>query len=166
VRYPCPMPTRYARLPLPAFLAALDTWRARPAPEEREGLSAALAFLLERTGFAGAALDLDAPPLAPVSLAAGSLAPGAKRPAREDEVAELPLLTQATANALGEIRIDGEPLDAPTAIGLVKLDGADTVLMHRLIGDGSWQIGARVEAVMRATATGSILDIEGFSASG
>ena len=67
---------------------------------------------------------------------------------------------------VGHVGIDGEPLDAPTAIGLVKLDGADTVLMHRLIGDGSWQIGARVEAVMRATATGSILDIEGFSASG
>ena len=47
-------------------------------------------------------------------------------------------------------------------IGLVKLDGADTVLMHRLLGNGPWQIGARVETVVSAERTGSILDVEGF----
>jgi len=62
----------------------------------------------------------------------------------------------------GYVGIDGEPLDTSIAIGLVKLDGADTVLMHRLLGDGPWQIGARVEAVVSAERTGSILDVEGF----
>ena len=62
----------------------------------------------------------------------------------------------------GYVGIDGEPLDQPVAIGLVKLDSADTVLMHRLIGDGLWQIGARVEVVVAAERAGSILDVEGF----
>ncbi len=45
------------------------------------------------------------------------------------------------------------------------LDGADTALVHRLLGDGeSWVAGARVEARFRSQRTGSILDIEGFAA--
>jgi uncharacterized OB-fold protein len=46
----------------------------------------------------------------------------------------------------------------------VGLDDADTVMMHRLVGDGPWQIGARVVAVIRQERTGSIMDIEGFRA--
>ena len=63
---------------------------------------------------------------------------------------------------LGHVGIDGEPLDEPRTIGLVKLDGADTVLLHSLIGDGPWQIGVRVDGVVRDERTGSITDIEGF----
>jgi uncharacterized OB-fold protein len=66
---------------------------------------------------------------------------------------------------VGHVGIDGEPLDEPTTIGLVRLDGADTVLMHRLVGDGPWEIGSRVEAVINGTRTGSILDVTGFSIS-
>jgi uncharacterized OB-fold protein len=60
------------------------------------------------------------------------------------------------------VGIDGESLDHPITIGLVKLDGADTVLMHRLLGDGTWRIGARAEVVVTTERTGSILDVEGF----
>jgi uncharacterized OB-fold protein len=63
---------------------------------------------------------------------------------------------------VGHVGIDGEPLDEPVAIGLVRLDGSDTVLMHRLIGDGPWEIGSRVEAVVKPEREGSILDVEGF----
>jgi uncharacterized OB-fold protein len=63
---------------------------------------------------------------------------------------------------IGYVGIDGEPLEGPVTIGLVKLDNADTVLMHRLLGDGPWEIGTRVEAVMKSERTGSILDVEGF----
>jgi uncharacterized protein len=62
----------------------------------------------------------------------------------------------------GYVGIDGEPLDEPITIGLVKLDNADTMLMHFLVGGTPWQIGARVEAAVKTTRTGSILDIEGF----
>jgi uncharacterized protein len=65
----------------------------------------------------------------------------------------------------GYVGIDGEPLDQPISIGLVKLDSADTVLMHRLIGDGPWRIGSRVDAVINGARTGSILDLAGFSTS-
>ena len=64
---------------------------------------------------------------------------------------------------VGHVGIDGEPLDEPIALGLVRLQGADTVLMHRLIGDGPWEIGTRVEAVIRADRSGSILDLDGFA---
>jgi uncharacterized OB-fold protein len=65
---------------------------------------------------------------------------------------------------VGHVDIDGEPLETPITIGLVKCDRADTVLMHRLLGDRPWQIGQRVEAVLRLAdeRTASILDIEGF----
>jgi uncharacterized OB-fold protein len=62
----------------------------------------------------------------------------------------------------GSVGIDGEPLDQPVEIGLVKLDRADTVLMHRLLGEGPWEIGMRVEAVVSTERGGSILDMEGF----
>ena len=63
---------------------------------------------------------------------------------------------------IGYVGIDGEPLEEPVTIGLVKPDGADTVLMHRMLGDGPWQIGARAEAIVKPERDGSILDVEGF----
>jgi uncharacterized OB-fold protein len=63
---------------------------------------------------------------------------------------------------VGYVGIDGEALGEPVTVGLVKLDNADTVLMHLLIGDMTWQIGKRVEAALKTNRTGSILDIEGF----
>jgi uncharacterized OB-fold protein len=64
----------------------------------------------------------------------------------------------------GHIGVDGEPLEDPVTVGLVRLDGADTVLMHRLLVDASPQIGQRVEPVLRPRTdrVASILDIEGF----
>jgi len=43
---------------------------------------------------------------------------------------------------------------------LVRLDGADTVLLHRLLGTAD--IGGRVRAVLRPRRAASILDLEGF----
>jgi len=65
---------------------------------------------------------------------------------------------------LAHMDVDDEPLDRPVAVGLVRLDGADTVLMHRLLGDADWRIGMRVEASLRPgeERLGSILDLEGF----
>lgn len=47
---------------------------------------------------------------------------------------------------------------------LVKLDGADTSLLHRLVGVGPDQArtGMRVRAVFEKDRTGSILDLQGF----
>jgi uncharacterized OB-fold protein len=58
-------------------------------------------------------------------------------------------------------------LKRPLASALVQLDGATTVLLHRLLDvkDASRvTIGSSVEAVIKPKAkrTGSILDIEGF----
>jgi hypothetical protein len=63
---------------------------------------------------------------------------------------------------VGYVGIDGEPLDEPVTVGVVKLDNADTVLMHFLVGDGSWTIGVRVETAIKPKRSGSVLDIEGF----
>jgi uncharacterized OB-fold protein len=62
------------------------------------------------------------------------------------------------------VGLEGEPLEEPVTIGLVRLDGADAVLVHRVIdaGDEPLEIGERVEAVLAAERTGSILDVEGF----
>ncbi|MFQ5523496.1 MAG: Zn-ribbon domain-containing OB-fold protein [Acidimicrobiia bacterium] len=45
--------------------------------------------------------------------------------------------------------------------GLIRLDGADTPLVHRLLGNW-WQKGARVRARFAEDRTANITDIEGF----
>jgi uncharacterized protein len=65
---------------------------------------------------------------------------------------------------VGTVGIDGEPLEERVMVGLVRLDGADTVLLHFLVDSEGPAIGDRVEAVFepKAKRTGSILDIRGF----
>jgi uncharacterized OB-fold protein len=62
----------------------------------------------------------------------------------------------------GSFGIDGEHLHAPVSLGLVRLDGADTVLMHYLLDVAEPEIGMRVVAVVAEVRAGSILDVEGF----
>lgn len=62
---------------------------------------------------------------------------------------------------------EGDPLESPQVFGLVRLDRADAVLLHRVLeppDDEPLEVGERVELVLRADdeREGSILDIEGF----
>jgi len=62
---------------------------------------------------------------------------------------------------------DGKRLERPLALALVQLEGATTVLLHRLLkvrNPSHVRIGSRVKVVIKPKAkrTGSILDIEGF----
>ena len=61
---------------------------------------------------------------------------------------------------------EGERLDRPDVLGAVRLDGADAVLVHRVLepGEEPLEIGERVEVVVKPESrrTGSILDIEGY----
>ncbi len=68
---------------------------------------------------------------------------------------------------IGYADVEGRPVDGAIPIGLVRLDGADTYLMHALLfgdGDEPVGIGDRVEVVLKPDdeRTGSILDIRGF----
>jgi uncharacterized OB-fold protein len=63
------------------------------------------------------------------------------------------------------VDLDGKPLADPQWIGLVALDGATTVVVHRLEANGTAPtIDARVEAVLepKKRRTGSINDIRAF----
>ena len=62
---------------------------------------------------------------------------------------------------VGHVGIDGERLDAPVTVGLVRFDRADTVVLLPIPHDVDWQIGMRVEAVLREDRAASILDLEG-----
>ncbi len=65
---------------------------------------------------------------------------------------------------VARIDVDGGALERPVTYGLVRLDGADTVLLHRLlVADGVPAIGARVRPVLAERREGSILDVEGFA---
>jgi uncharacterized OB-fold protein len=65
---------------------------------------------------------------------------------------------------LARVDVDDRPLDLPVAYGLVRLDGADTVVLHRLIDlDGDPEIGMRVRPILAARREGSIFDVEGFA---
>jgi uncharacterized protein len=61
---------------------------------------------------------------------------------------------------LAHRNVDGDALDEPVPYALVRLDGADTVVLHRLLAPAD--IGARVRAVIASDRTASIHDIEGF----
>jgi uncharacterized OB-fold protein len=65
---------------------------------------------------------------------------------------------------VGYVGVEGEALDEPVVLGLVRPDGADTVLMHRLVDVEELAIGDRVEMVLapKRDRAGSILDIRGF----
>ena len=56
------------------------------------------------------------------------------------------------------------PADPPFVYGIIRLNGADTGLVHIIDGTHPDQlrIGMKVEAVFRKERTGSILDIECF----
>jgi uncharacterized OB-fold protein len=62
------------------------------------------------------------------------------------------------------VDVDERPLERPVTYAIVRLDGADAVLLHRVIDDGDrpLEIGARVETVLEGERTGTILDIRGF----
>jgi len=65
---------------------------------------------------------------------------------------------------LVRVDVDDRPLDRPVTYGLVRLDGADTVLLHRLLdADDEPAIGERVRAVFAPLREGSMLDVEGFA---
>ena len=59
--------------------------------------------------------------------------------------------------------IDGEPLTEPVTWATVQLDGADTVMVHRLIDATTPEISMRVRAVVREQRAASIDDVEGFA---
>jgi len=66
---------------------------------------------------------------------------------------------------IGFVGLEGEPLEDPETIGLVRLDGADSVLVHRVLdADEPLEIGERLEVVLRPEGEreGTIVDIEGF----
>ncbi len=58
--------------------------------------------------------------------------------------------------------LDGQPLDRPFAWALIKLDGADTALLHAV--DGEVKTGDRVHAHWVAEPVGAITDIAYFVA--
>ena len=62
------------------------------------------------------------------------------------------------------VDVDDRPVEVPVTYGLVRLDGADAMLLHRVVdtGEEPLEIGARVEVVLEDRRTGSILDIRGF----
>jgi hypothetical protein len=65
---------------------------------------------------------------------------------------------------VARVDVDDRPLDQLVTYGLVRLDGADTVFLHRLIEvDDPPEIGGRLRAVLAEDRTGSIFDIEGFA---
>jgi uncharacterized OB-fold protein len=65
---------------------------------------------------------------------------------------------------VGHTGIDDEALEPPVLLGLVRLDSADTMFVHRLIGIERPSIGMRVRVRLLVERFGSINDIEGFTA--
>jgi uncharacterized OB-fold protein len=69
---------------------------------------------------------------------------------------------------VGDRGLDGERYDEPRVLALIRLDGADTVLVHYLVDTDHLMVGQRVEPVFLPARqrTGSMLDLRGFRAAG
>ena len=70
------------------------------------------------------------------------------------------------AVTVAHLGLDGEPLAQPETFALIRLDGADGLLLHRVKAPAGeeLEVGATVEPVFLAEAArkGSILDIQHF----
>ena len=57
------------------------------------------------------------------------------------------------------------PWDSPHALAMIKLDGADTPLLHAVLADGpeALEVGMKVRIKWREVTEGHIKDIEGFT---
>jgi uncharacterized OB-fold protein len=65
---------------------------------------------------------------------------------------------------VARVDVDDRPVERPVVFGLVRLDGADTVVLHRLIElESDPEIGMRVRPVLADRREGSIFDVEGFA---
>lgn len=83
--------------------------------------------------------------------------------------------TSCGGDSIGDLRPvgPGGVLDAWTevpgrgAIGMIRLDGADTPFLHRLVDPtGPWAAGDRVQARLATERTAGITDIAGFAPEG
>lgn len=65
---------------------------------------------------------------------------------------------------VAEPRVAKQPLDRPFAWALIKLDGADTAMVHAVAVDSpdAMSVGLRVQPRWRAERVGSIRDVEAF----
>jgi uncharacterized OB-fold protein/putative sterol carrier protein len=75
----------------------------------------------------------------------------------------VPLTGEGTVIALTTVErtMPFSPMAAPYTLALVRLDGADTDLLH--LASADVRAGDRVKAVFKSERTGSLLDIEGFA---
>jgi uncharacterized OB-fold protein len=93
-------------------------------------------------------------------------------PAEYDPVTYAPLTEVVPVASVGTVEswtwqsepLEGQPLDKPFAWALIKLDGADTTLLHAVAADSSDAIrtGARVHAHWIDEPVGAITDIAHF----
>ncbi|MGO9510068.1 MAG: Zn-ribbon domain-containing OB-fold protein, partial [Mycobacterium sp.] len=96
-------------------------------------------------------------------------------PTEYDPVTYEPLGEMVPVSAVGTVvswtwqpdRIEGQPLDRPFAWALIKLDGADTPLMHAVdvgaAGPSAISTGARVHVHWADETVGAITDIAYFA---
>ncbi|WP_197508727.1 Zn-ribbon domain-containing OB-fold protein [Mycobacterium sp. 1081908.1] len=94
-------------------------------------------------------------------------------PAEYDPVTYEPLGEMVAVSSVGTVAswtwqpepLEGQPLDRPFAWALIKLDGADTLLMHAVdAGEpGKIRTGARVHAHWADETVGAITDIAYFA---
>jgi uncharacterized OB-fold protein len=76
----------------------------------------------------------------------------------------VPLTGEGTIVAITTVEraMPWSPQAAPYTLALVRLDGADTELLH--LASPNLKAGDRVVAVFKTERAGSLLDIEGFAA--
>jgi uncharacterized OB-fold protein len=80
-----------------------------------------------------------------------------------DEWVEVSTAGEILTFAESYFGLQGQRLEEPWYIGIIKLDGADGGLFHRIVkGESEIAIGGRVEAVLADERQGHIMDIVNF----
>jgi uncharacterized OB-fold protein len=83
---------------------------------------------------------------------------------RIDDLSSIPSTGTLQAFTVVSERVALRPKEPPYVLGLIKIDRADTCLLHVVLAEdpGSLRPGARVQAVFKAERQGDVTDIEGF----
>jgi len=85
---------------------------------------------------------------------------------RVKKIVKIPATGILEAFTVTDTNAHGDPLPAPQVFGLIRLQGASTVLMHKVLAPAAkCKIGMKVKARLVAAnkRKGSITDIEGFA---
>jgi signal transduction histidine kinase len=148
------------RLPLQHALEELDAWQNEPGDSQLAGLAPALNRLITAYDAAGAYIEVDAPPLPPLSMGLGSMT---ERPTPDTthRISEYALIGAGGAVELGSVWLPGDEAETSSAAHALELafDAAWSRAEARAAGRRLSALDAAVRSVAEVLSVERVLQL-------